>query len=168
MFRLISLVFAAFLTTACSSVPKQLEVAEDVTLVSYEQNTADTAAVTQGQARWGGRIISVTNSQDSTIIDLLHQELNNSGRPIVEDKSKGRFRIYIQGYLEPVIYQPGRLITALGELSQKEQSTVGSHKISLPVIYASEIHLWPDYKEKETEFVYVPYVVHRPIYIKSP
>lgn len=167
MLRLFSLLFAALLTTACSSVPEQLEVAEDVTLITYEQANAETGAINQGQARWGGRIIRIANEEDNTVLELLHQKLNSSGRPQIEDKSQGRFRIYVQGYLEPAIYEPGRLITALGELTDKEQTMVGKHTLLLPVIYAREVHLWPEQESKETEFVYIPYVIHRPIYIKS-
>lgn len=167
MKHLFILLISAMLISACNSVPKRLSVAEDVKLTSYEQANTQTTASHNKQARWGGRIISITNQAQNTVLDVLHQELNNSGRPKTADKSQGRFRVYMQGYLEPAIYEPGRMITVLGKLAEHEQALVGSYPVSLPVIHASQMHLWQQRQVKEKEFVYIPYIVHRPIYIQS-
>lgn len=155
----------AILLAGCNAVPEKLAVPERVSLLPYSAAIKQSQNQLSQQARWGGKITAVENREESTVIDVLHYELSNSGKPQASDQSAGRFRIYMQGFLDPAIYEQGRMVTVLGKLAPHEQVLVGSHPLKHPVIYGQELHLWPIQKETEKEVVYVPYVIRTPIYI---
>lgn len=165
---LIATMLTSFLViSGCSAVPDKLSVSEDTALTDYQSASNQPTQYSGEQARWGGRIIQVKNLPDSTLLDLLHFELNSSGRPIEKDESAGRFRVYVQGYLEPEIYSPGRSLTVLGTVAAPETVRVGRFQSEQPVLHSQEIHLWPVITPEKTEYVYVPYVIRTPVYIQK-
>ena len=156
---------SALLLSACSAIPDKLEVPKGTALYAYPTNAAD---VTEGQrARWGGYIATIENREDTTVLDIVNLKLGSSTRPIKDDETLGRFRVYIDGYLDPNIYQQGRLITTLGRTGQAETVLVGEHPLLQPTLQAKEIHLWPKETLQNRPVIYrTPFVYPRPIYVR--
>nr|WP_159084198.1 Slp family lipoprotein [Saccharobesus litoralis] len=130
----------------CSQIPDNLTVPEGTQLTSYQsvlqnlekKQPADTLV------RWGGTIVRVDNLQTKSRIELVNFDLMSSTRPKVSDNSDGRFRIYVNGFLDPEIYQQGRSLSVLGTLTKSELGQVGEHELLFPVVNAQAIHLWKE------------------------
>jgi outer membrane lipoprotein len=90
----------------------------------------------------GGVIVSSTNAQEGTYIEVLQKPLDYSGRPEDTDASHGRFIIFSEGYLETAIYSQGREITVAGEVIGKELHPLGEIQYTYPLIKSKELHLF--------------------------
>ena len=140
-YTILTLLFV-FLHTGCSLPPQNLRVDESTVLTTFSQVKDEPDNVQGTTARWGGVIAKVTNNIDNTMLEVVHFALNSSGRPIQKDNTLGRFKVYYNGLLDPLIYKEGRSITALGQVSDLEQGTIGEHQYQYPVLNATAIHLW--------------------------
>ncbi len=143
MSRLASL-FLVTLTTllvGCSSIPQELKVDETVELNYYPR-------LEQGQAvqgewfRVAGVIASIENQTDQTRIELANVPLKGKAKPNLGQEPQGRVVLYVPQFLEPVKYAPGRLITVNGTFTGEEQSQVGEHTLTLPVLAVESYYLW--------------------------
>ena len=132
----------AIMLTACASVPESIQVAEDSNLVAYQQVMSNPDNTVGASARWGGVIANVENQSESTLIEMVHQNLRSSGRPIAADQSIGRFRVYVKGFLDPMIYKSGRSVTFVGQVIGTETGMVGEHQYEYPALQASSYHMW--------------------------
>jgi outer membrane lipoprotein len=95
------------------------------------------------QVMWGGVIIKATNTADHTDFAVLFYPLDSSQRPDREQPAKSRFIVRYRGYLETMVYAPGREITVLGKLQGVEEGKIGDAPYRFPVLQAERIHLWP-------------------------
>ena len=90
----------------------------------------------------GGVIVSSTNTNEGTYIEVLQKPLDYSGRPEDTDVSFGRFIIFSDGYLETAVYSQGREITVAGEIMGKELHPLGEIQYPYPLIKSKELHLF--------------------------
>lgn len=92
---------------------------------------------------WGGVIARVDNRSEATVIEVLGYPLRaqepQTGRP-----NLGRFRLWVDGFADPVDYRAGRRITALGEVTGIEDGRIGERAYAFPVLEASSVYLWPE------------------------
>lgn len=140
--RYLGLLTAVLAVSACAArYPEPIRTeATDLLEFTQAQHQAD---ANQGRvARWGGVIADVKNSDDGTRIEVVNFHLNNFGRPRASDESQGRFVIYVDEFIDPEIYQRGRLVTALGEFDGLEEGQIGDFNYYYPVLDASGIELW--------------------------
>ena len=93
-------------------------------------------------AIWGGTILDIRNLEEVTQIEVLAYPLSSSDRPLLERPPLGRFIIRHTGFLEPTNFAQGRVLTALGEVGDKQQGSVGDSSYVYPVINAQALHLW--------------------------
>ncbi|MCU4676974.1 Slp family lipoprotein [Catenovulum sp. 2E275] len=134
---------STLLASACSTVPENLRVADNVKLVSYQQASQNAKQNVGEQARWGGVIAKISHKSQLTMLELVQYDTYNSSKPKPGDDSLGRFRVYVDGFLEPNIYKQGRLVSALGVIGEPEQGKIDEQVIYYPVLKQSQIHLWP-------------------------
>ena len=92
---------------------------------------------------WGGQTIRMENLADRSRIELLAYPLDSRQRPMVGEPSLGRFLVERAGYLEPVDYAPGRLLTVTGRLLKRVRGKVGGAPYNYPLVEADELYLWP-------------------------
>lgn len=161
------LVCIALLIGGCASVPSGLRSGSDQTLLSF----ADARTTTlEGQgARWGGEIAHVSNLQQGSQLEVVQFSLNASGRPLKTDTSGGRFRILVPGFIDPAIYAPGRLVTALGTFTGIEQGKIGEQDYAFPTLESDQVHLWSEIKDPPARcdcdpFFHSPFMM-RPIIV---
>jgi outer membrane lipoprotein len=95
------------------------------------------------EVMWGGVIVNATNTPDHTDFSVLFYPLDSSQRPDREKSAKNRFIVRYPGYLETMVYAPGREITILGKLQGTEEGKIGDAPYRYPVLIADRIHLWP-------------------------
>ena len=154
------LFITALLIGGCASIPSDLRTATDQTLLPFASTV--TTEPSGQTARWGGEIARVINLQQGSLLEVVEFSLNTRGRPVKADTSGGRFRILLPGFIDPVIYAPGRLVTALGTFSAIEADKVGEQAYLFPVLHSEQLHLWPEVKEPSThQHHYDPFFFHR-------
>jgi outer membrane lipoprotein len=162
--KILLLSASAILLCACSSIPKKLQLPEDTNLVGLSAQQSNEGY----NARWGGVIAEVKNNADNTMIEVVSFKLTSSARPKPSTETKGRFRLYYDGLLDPVIYQKGRSITAIGKVQKAEEGKIGEHQYRFPVLKASHVHLWKKIQDVDVNvrpelFMYSPYYWRSPL-----
>lgn len=144
MRRSLLLIAFAVLLGGCVSVPESVQLPESTPLLPYEQINYQSDGSQGKMARWGGVIANVDNKSDKTVLDVIYHPLRNYGRPVLTKESPGRFRVYVDGFLDPMVYSQGRSITFAGEFSGIEEGLIGEHAYQYPTLQASGHHLWDE------------------------
>ncbi|MFT4994862.1 MAG: outer membrane lipoprotein [Paraglaciecola sp.] len=142
MYIKVSMLLAALWLTGCSTLPENIQLPEGTNLVTYPQAASQGEQVQGQMVRWGGVIAKIENKPDATMLELLHYPLRSYGKPVSGDESTGRFRVYVKGFMDPMVYQQGRSMTFTGELKGLEEGLVGEHKYVFPSIESNAYHLW--------------------------
>jgi outer membrane lipoprotein len=149
------LFFVLGVVTACTpAISKQLrqEAGKPVPFEALQKRTDDY----KGRVVIiGGYILETANEPEGSWLTVLQSPLNSLNRPESSDLSKGRFLVWSQEFLDPVVYSKERRITVGGKVRGSEERKLGSLTYRYPVIEAKEIHLWPE----EGKYVgpYYPY-----------
>ena len=91
---------------------------------------------------WGGRIVQVQNFADHSEVELLAYPLDSSQRPKANDSGNGRFIAVMPGYVEPLSYPPGALMTVNGKLNGSRAGKVGEADYVFPLVVAVQSHVW--------------------------
>ncbi|MCG6266518.1 Slp family lipoprotein [Vibrio furnissii] len=131
----------ALLLSACASLPEELTATSDAVVTDY-------AAWTQldpsqhHEVRLGGVIAKVTNLAHQTRVEVVNLPVDNAGRPSLTSEPQGRFVAYVKGFLDPVTYGEGRLITLVGTTGEPERGKVGDFEQLFPVMNAHGHYLW--------------------------
>lgn len=148
----LSLILASALS-ACANIPDKLQVEESTTLIPFDSAKAEKEANIGNSARWGGVIAKITNNADNSLLEIVNFPLTSSARPKQKDETLGRFRVYFNGLLDPVIYKVGRSITAVGTISAPELGKIGEHEYQYPVLKAENIHLWKNIQQVDINVI---------------
>ncbi|MFV0575636.1 MAG: Slp family lipoprotein [Vibrio sp.] len=133
--------------SACATLPPELETTQPL-ITDYQQwstqlaNSKQSDLKTSSDVRMGGVISKLTNLEDSTRLEIVNLPISSTGRPALDVEPEGRFVAYIKGFLDPVAYKEGRLITVQGKSKPTEKGKVGQYDYQFPVIEASAHHLW--------------------------
>ena len=69
--------------------------------------------------------------------------LDDTARPVRVDQSGGRFLACAQGFFDPEVYPPDRLMTVVGWLTGTSPEKVGGYEYQAPLIDAYTVFLWP-------------------------
>lgn len=144
--KFVAVALSLMILAGCASYPEQVRIADNVALTSYEN--AAQQNVDFGTARWSGVIAQVSNKADKTRLEVVYFPSGTNGRPAVSDQTKGRFVAYIKGFLDPMVYQPGKSVTVLGELSRSETGQVDEYEYRYPVIKDATVYLWPKQEDR--------------------
>ncbi|KXI28666.1 Slp family lipoprotein [Paraglaciecola hydrolytica] len=177
MYKQISMMLLALLVSSCATVPDKIQLPEGTPLVSYEDAASQADSKIGQKARWGGVIAKIENKAEQTVLEVVFYALRSNGRPTSGDESIGRFRVYVGGFMDPMVYKVGRSMTFTGDFSGVEEGLVGEHKYVFPTLQASAYYLWKDIQQVDVTSVHVwpydywsgwyPRPYHRNIYIRS-
>lgn len=144
MMRVVTLLIGLIISTltGCATAPPF----SDAMLAAVDRGLMPEQVV-QNQTRevrvlWGGVIIGSVNMPDHTDFNVLFYPLDKSQRPDLELPAHSRFIVRYPGYLETMVYAPGREITILGTLQGTEAGKVGDAPYDFPVLQAEQLHLW--------------------------
>lgn len=141
-----SLVALTFLVSGCVIVPDQIKVSDDENLIPFESIINGSKTGQGAKARWGGEIVSVENKEAYSEVEILQYPSNPYGKPRTNLDSAGRFKVQVVGFIDPLVFEEGRLITFLGELGEPLEGIIGEQTYIYPVLLASGYYMW-----KETE-----------------
>ncbi|MCG3759985.1 Slp family lipoprotein [Vibrio cincinnatiensis] len=138
--RLLLLSILAMLT-ACSSLPPQL-ASDQASVISDYAQWSQMGENAEGHVRLGGVIAQVTNLSDRTRIEIVNLPIDSLGRPNLSHEPQGRFVGYVDGFLDPVTFGPGRLISVIGTTDPLERGSVGEYDYLFPVMNIHGYYLW--------------------------
>ncbi len=94
------------------------------------------------EVRWGGVISKVENKANETWVELVRQKLRENGKPRTSGKSDGRFIASFEGFVDPVVYEVGRLLTVVGTIERKTQEPIGEYDYLFPIVSVEGSYLW--------------------------
>lgn len=89
-----------------------------------------------------GTIIHAVNQEDGTMLMVLQQPTESSGRPLDGDETGGRFLAKSPDYLDVAVYSEGRQVTIAGLVKGGETKPLGETSYTYPFIEIKEIYLW--------------------------
>lgn len=165
--RLLLVLGGALALSACAARYPEAIRGEDSALVSYQQTINSPDFGVGSSARWGGIIANVTNLATMSVIEVVNMELRSNGRPIANENSLGRFRIQVNGFIDPEVYAPGRLVTVFGTYTGKETDTIGEFIYHFPMLQSQGVHLWRIDEQNPRVDVMFHYGIGHPYY-RSP
>lgn len=151
------LLLAVVFFSGCSIVPDSIEVPEGTTLISYSKAVTSGAQVQGQKARWGGLIVGVENKPNKTYIEVAHFPLNHYGKPSTGGETAGRFKVMIDGFVDPIVFEEGRAATFLGALTAPTAGMVGEQPYIYPTIIADDYHMWRKQDVYEVNSVFFNY-----------
>ena len=152
--RICTLLVALFLF-GCSTFPDKLQLDDPTQLITYEDAASKSEEVKGKMLRWGGAIAKVENKPDSTVFEMVYYPLNGYGRPISSEESMGRYRIVVSGFMDPMVYQVGRLMTFTGQLNGLEKGLVGEHEYVFPTATVEAYYLWKNVQRIDVSGVHL-------------
>ena len=136
-------VICAALLFSCSPISKATRSQVDPSL-TYPVVQQDPERFSGKVVLWGGVLVDISNLQSNeTDVTVRQTELDFEKRPKDLDRSAGRFVVRYPGFLDPAIYQAGRLITVAGEVAGRIVQRLGQADYAYPLIRAKELYLWP-------------------------
>ena len=150
------LVIPALFLSGCSVVSKDIrrDAAPDVTFESLKPDAAPYEGET---VILGGYILETGNLADQTRVLVLQTPLGMRDEPKARDRSRGRFVVVYDGFLDPEVYERGRRITVAGEVMGTEPTRINGHEYPLPVIRPLEVHLWREYDQRGRYYYHDPF-----------
>lgn len=133
---------APLLLSACASGPAFDTSRVDLSLTPRSA-VAGSPVKTGKSVLWGGVILSTTNLENRTRVEVLAYPLDTEQMPLRDRDSLGRFILERPGFLEPAAYAEGRVLTVVGKVLRTQTGKVGDSDYVYPVIEADALYLWP-------------------------
>jgi outer membrane lipoprotein len=96
------------------------------------------------EVRWGGEISKVENKADQTWVEVVRRKLWGDGKPKTSGKSDGRFIASFSGFVDPVVYEVGRLLTVVGAIEDKIKRPIGEYDYVFPIVTVEGSYLWKE------------------------
>ncbi len=139
--RLLPCCLAALALAACAPAPIYPTTANTLAVPPYQvAQTPERYA--SAPVIWGGRIVRVDTLADHSEVQLLAYPLDSSQRPKPNDSGNGRFIAILPGFVEPLDYPSGALMTVSGQLQGSRAGQVGSANYVFPLVSVDQSHVW--------------------------
>ena len=125
----------------CAEVPQRIahppsdDLQFDKALFNIKENIGQ-------QVRWGGTVLTVSEKDEKTWIEIRQYRLADDGAPQQIYDSKGRFIIKAERLTEKLSSLIGMDVTVYGELSDSFEGSIGHVPYLFPVVDAAEYYLW--------------------------
>jgi outer membrane lipoprotein len=155
--RVSSLLLVLLLAGGCASKPASsisLAVVDDVALAQVQ---SDVERYTGSTVRWGGIVTEVENKADRTWVLLVGRALVDDEKPIVDGASDGRFIASFQGFIDPLVYKPGRPLTVVGRIEGSTVRAIGEYEYRFPIVEVRDSHLWAEPSKTPTYYPPPPF-----------
>jgi len=120
--------------------------------LEFHQVKENIDAFLNQQVRWGGKIISVENKENSTWIEVLASPLTSYGKPSSRTDYEGRFIARVDGFLDPEQYSKDRKLTIFGTIEAEFVKRIDDYPYSYPLVSVKEYYLWPDYSYRTAQY----------------
>lgn len=132
---------AALLLAACAPAPIY-KPAPGLVEVPPAQVARTPEQYGHAEVIWGGSVVRVSNFPDHSDVEILGYPLDGSQRPQVNDTGGGRFIAVVPGYVEPLSYPQGTLVTLKGRIQGVRAGQVGKADYVFPLVAVQSLHKW--------------------------
>lgn len=129
-------------------VPGALIDRSGVDLDMTPQQVSLLQAAPEGTVNWGGRIIDIRSAGESTELEILGFPLSRSGVPDSDRDSEGRFIAVRDGFVDPLVFDKGRLITVVGRLSDIRDGYIDGRGYRWPVLLIVDLAPVPEQRRR--------------------
>lgn len=130
------------LLAACAPAPIYPAQGQAFVSATPEQVATAPANFHDLQVVWGGRVIAVHNLADDSEIEILAYPLDSSQRPRTTQHATGRFIAIVPGFVEPMNYPEGSLVTLRGAISGSRSGNVGQAPYTFATVHSHALHRW--------------------------
>lgn len=93
------------------------------------------------EARFGGKVINISNQQGKTRLEIATVPLDSGARPILGEPSRGRIYADVNGFLDPVDFR-GQLVTVVGPISGTVDGKVGETPYKFMLMQVNAYKRW--------------------------
>jgi outer membrane lipoprotein len=116
--------------------------------ISFERLQADPDLYKGKLVILGGTIDQVTSVKQGTLIEVVQKPLDYWGKPRRTKKTGGHFLLLYPGYLNTMVYAPGREITVAAEVEGTGGKELESAAYDYLLVVSKELKLWK--QERQT------------------
>jgi outer membrane lipoprotein len=135
--RIVQLAAVTLLFSACTTIPEQLQgTYAEISPARVEPSVYGSSVL------WGGVIIDAKNEKENTCFEILSREMDKYRRPLVEDRTSGRFIACKPGFYDPEVFAKGREVTITGTIRNIEARQIDEFSYRYPVLDVNELVLW--------------------------
>ncbi len=100
------------------------------------------------RVRWGGVVIRDNVGPVHSTLTVLAYPLRANGRPRLGAMPEGRFQAVAPGYLDPMLFARGRLVTVVGTVIGTRPGLIGQAHYLYPRIQLLASHVWHAYRPR--------------------
>jgi outer membrane lipoprotein len=152
MQKVVVLFVLALLLHGCTyAISRSMTAQEDKT-ITFRMLQADPDAFKGKIIILGGTISQINTTKQGTLIEVIQKPLDYWGKPKRTKRTEGRFVVLHPGYLNTMIFTPGRQITVAAEVEGTRSKALGEMEFTYPLVLAKELKLW----EVERQTWYTP------------
>ena len=141
VFRLVSALALAGVLAACAPAPIY-KGGPGMVDATPEQVATSPENFHGMQVVWGGSVIDVHNLADHSEVEILAYPLDSSQRPRLKEPATGRFIAIVPGFVEPMDYPQGALVTLRGTLEGSRTGIVGQADYRFALVRSEAMHRW--------------------------
>ncbi|RCN58564.1 hypothetical protein C4900_01875 [Acidiferrobacter thiooxydans] len=100
------------------------------------------------RVRWGGMIVRDYVGPVHSTLTILAYPLNGRGRPRLSRMPEGRFQAVAPGYLDPILFARGQLVTVVGTVIGTKPGLIGQAHYIYPRVQILATHVWRLYRPR--------------------
>jgi outer membrane lipoprotein len=152
--RILSIVLVLMVCGGCATNPTSSISQAIVDDVSMTQARSAIDAFMGSSVRWGGEVTEVENKADRTWVFMVGRALRDDEKPITDSASEGRFIASFSGFVDPLVYKPGRPLTVVGIIDGSTVRAIGEYDYRFPVVAVRDSQLWEE--PSKTKVIYAP------------
>ena len=138
---LLSLILPAAIA-ACAPAPIYKTGGPSSVMATPQQVATSPANFRNLEVVWGGEVIGVHNLADHSEVEILAYPLDSSQRPRLKEPPTGRFLAIVPGFVEPMNFPPGTLVTLRGLLQGAREGEVGRAPYTFALVHSEGMHRW--------------------------
>ncbi len=98
------------------------------------------------RVRWGGVVVQDNVGPQHSTLTILAYPLSADGRPRLRAMPEGRFQAVAPGYLDPMLFARGRLVTIVGTVIGTRPGLIGQARYVYPWVQLLASHVWHVYR----------------------
>ncbi len=146
--RTFILLTAALVISGCTSIISSNVLKGVDKGITLELVQANPEAFKAKHVLWGGLIIKTTNLERVSEIEVLETPLAYNDVP-TEGKSRGRFIVRVNGFIDAAVYKAGEGLTVAGVVAGSSVRKIGKMDYAYPVVTPIELKVVEPYSEED-------------------
>ena len=141
--RLLFVLAPSVAIAACAPAPLY-KTGVSIVNATPEKRAGSPGNFNEAQIIWGGEVIQVENLASRTRIEVLAYPLDSSQRPRLKEPATGRFIAEYPGFLDPLNFPKGSLVTVRGQFTGTQAEPLGQSTYIYPMVFLrnNELHRW--------------------------